>query len=177
MPKKPRSPRKPKPLRIVTTGPSPYDWERIDKHPDPRTIQQETESRCTAACLQMLLWPNGGGLSQQQLAASAYLGNEPAPLARILPTLHALDPTGNWRHRFHQPNDSLVYLHAHSPWLAILLLSRPNIRSEGHAVLVIGPDAKGDLLVKDPFDATAYTMRSAHFNNRWTGLAIFRQGP
>jgi ABC-type bacteriocin/lantibiotic exporter with double-glycine peptidase domain len=158
-------------LRFHFIGPYPYNWPRIDEHPNSRTIRQEREESCTAACIQMLLWPNGGGLTQQELSGSDYLHGEPAPTHHILSTLHRLDPHSQWRRYLADETESFDFLDAYAPWMAFLLLADT---SNWHAVIVDGTEpGSGLMMLRDPHGGTAYKMRRDEFNHRWSGAAVF----
>ncbi len=61
-------------------------------------------------------------------------------------------------------------LNSTGSWAAVL-------RSTGtmsHMVVVDGSDVVGNLMIRDPWEGTSYTMKTDDFINYWTSEAVFR---
>ena len=47
--------------------------------------------------------------------------------------------------------------------------------SYGHWVVVDGVDDAGNVLIRDPWNATQYSMTPSNFNNAWNGFSVFKR--
>jgi hypothetical protein len=143
---------------------------------------QTHPSTCAPAAAVTLLHLQGMASSERQLVKTCLtssLGTEPLGLYRglslaVRPSGHhayvASDDPHQWERNGELPNISLVRLGAYprtgsSRWLL-------GSRSEGHAIVVLGRDSRGNWLIADPaFGKT--TWSDEQFQNRFTGDAVY----
>ena len=110
-----------------------------------------------------------GNVAQSDLRAVIEDTTGTADIRDLVPQLNKVDPAGFWQGA-PVPDTALDALKRRVPWLAELK-EFPNI---GHAVIVDGVDGAGQLLIRDPFDATSSTMSRDDFLGAWTTRAAFR---
>jgi filamentous hemagglutinin len=150
-------------------------WPVIDERPDPSVVRQTSDMSCVSACGEMLLKDRGvNTLSQADLLVHL---DAPAITLRLADVLNRLSPSGRWRGDY-------LDVSAMGEGKAIEILSNSGswvagMREVGakidHAVVVDGVNDGDTVSVRDPFDATSYTMRIEDFLGYWTWAAIWQE--
>ena len=57
------------------------------------------------------------------------------------------------------------------PWVAALWLTGANM---GHRLIVDSLNQAGEMIIRDPWQGTAYRMSRTEFLNYWNGQAVYR---
>jgi hypothetical protein len=156
---------------------------------DPSVVLQLSPNMCGSACGQMLLHDLGIVADQREnilpIARETlpdWIGAreriEPSGLASALNRLD-MSGTGTWR-------GGPIALPEAAEGIMNILNNPDRIANKGswvaelrdadnHLVVVDGLDEFGNIKIRDPWDATRYTMTPEVFRNHWTGRAVFKQ--
>jgi hypothetical protein len=145
------------------------EWAVIDEVSDSSVIKQLTPNACGPAAGQMVLADAGLSVSQGNIAAQ--VGKVRTSPQSLSDALNLLDTSNLSRWRGAGVADSSIpALNTRGPWIAMLR------GSDNHWVVVDGYNSVGNLLIRDPWDATRYSMTTKTFiEEAWTGFAVFRQ--
>jgi ABC-type bacteriocin/lantibiotic exporter with double-glycine peptidase domain len=131
-------------------------WKRTDEKFDAEIVKQLSAASCVSAVGEMLARSFGIEIAQEKIFKKLGNWSNSRELARFL---NSVDETGKWLGG--HPDNVLKYLtfllKKRAPFGAIFREKNPR----GHAVLIEGLDEKGLVIVKDPFDQTAYKMSVA----------------
>ncbi|MFB8796557.1 MAG: RHS repeat-associated core domain-containing protein [Microcoleus sp.] len=143
-------------------------WKGINEIRDPSVIQQLTTNACGPACAQMILRDLGVNVFQSQVAAEmGTVLSHPEILAMALTRLD--NPGSLWR-GVGVTEESINGLNNTGSWIAMMKGSRVN-----HWIIVDGFDgSKKNLLIRDPWEGTKYTISFKNFLKYWTQYAVFK---
>ncbi len=139
------------------------DWPVLNERPSPDVVKQISNESCVAAVGEML---SNGMLKQDVLIDQ--VGTKPEFLAPLLGP--------EWKGGFVRENREKV--------LEVLLASKRSWAAEfrddfyhrvrmGHMVVVDGLDKVGNVMIRDPQDATRYEMTREAFLKYWSDRALF----
>ena len=128
-------------------------WRRFDERFDEKITKQFTAASCVSAVGEMLGKHFGLDVSQEEIFKVLGEWSNSTGLAKFF---NEVDVSKNWLGG--HPNPVLKYteflLKNRAPFGAIFREGNPR----GHAVLIESLDENGSVIVKDPFDQTAYKM-------------------
>jgi filamentous hemagglutinin len=141
-------------------------WDVLNERASPDVVQQVGRMSCVSACGEML---TEGAIKQKDLlnqlgapVATKYLARFPGPMWDGGPVDEA----------------ALEVLLHRGSWVADLR-ERMGLRyarlEPAHAVIVDGVDSSGNIMIRDPAQATRYEMTRYEFMEAWTGVAVFRK--
>lgn len=150
-------------LRITRKAGKGGDWPVLNERPSPDVVQQMTPDGCVAAVGEML---SEGRFGQLELYPE--VNTMPEELAR------KLGP--EWTSKFVNDKESaFTELHRRGkPWGAELHDTFFHRIRMGHMVVVEGIDEVGNVVIRDPQDATRYEMTRHHFMEYWTARGVWR---
>lgn len=153
-------------LRGVAKAGAGGRWDILNERPSLDVVQQTGRMSCVSACGEMLMQ---GAVKQGELLQQ--LGEPVATkyLAR------ALGPKWDGGPVDETALDLLLH---RGSWVADLR-ERMGVRysrlEPAHAVVVDGIDSSGNIMIRDPAQATRYEMTRTEFISTWTGTAVFRK--
>jgi len=148
-------------------------WPTIREAPDVAAVQQDNPLSCVSACGEMLARTRGiAGVSQAGIIAAI---GAPASADDLSAALSIADNGRRWiggslTIQGASESELIDTLNSTGSWAAVL-------RSTGtmsHMVVVDGSDVVGNLMIRDPWEGTSYTMKTDDFINYWTSEAVFR---
>lgn len=141
-----------------------HKYKFFDEVPAPDMVRQFSEDSCVSACGEVL---SGGKLTQRELIELIDAPADPADLGRQLKRVLE----GDWECKYAK-NVFQDLMEKNLPWAAEIYPPHPTDIS--HLVLVDGFDELGNLVIRDPWEATRYKMtREEFFENAWTGRAVY----
>ncbi len=136
------------------------DWEKINEVFDNSIVKQMDET-CVSAVGEMLAKHYKLNVSQSEILENIGILSNSDGLATFLNTKETNNNVkwegGGWD--IETPQDVLKWLLENNKIGAMLR----NKSAKGHAVFIDGLDEDGLVIVKDPFDQTAYKMRIGKF--------------
>jgi hypothetical protein len=150
-------------LRITRKAGKGGDWPVINERPSPDVVRQPTPDGCVAAVGEML---SDGKFKQAEIFPE--VGTIPERLPQILGT--------EWDGRFiRATEEALDELNRRGkPWGAELRSEFSQKVRMGHMVVVDGIDEAGNVMIRDPQDATKYEMTRDAFLKNWSGRTVWR---
>ncbi|HEY9774858.1 MAG TPA: hypothetical protein V6C81_13935 [Planktothrix sp.] len=139
------------------------DWPVLNERQSPDVVQQIELNGCTAAVGEML---SEGRLSQVHLYEKA----------EDIPEWMTPHLGREWKcHSFVKKEPRLnMLLDQGRAWSAELKEPFSREVEPGHMVVVDGLDEAGNLMIRDPKQATRYEMTRADFLEAWTSRSIYR---
>jgi filamentous hemagglutinin len=157
-------------------------WRVIDEIADRNVVQQQDQISCAAACGEMLLRDRQiYDVNQSIIAAEVGVPMSAEDLANVLNQLDynssrvwlggtvSLPETtdADLETTYSEIIDILM---STGSWVAALWESLADL---GHIVVVDGIDRTGNILIRDPWNATSYKMNRKEFINYWNSQAIY----
>lgn len=149
----------------VALGGAGGKWRAVDEVADGSVVQQATPTSCGQACAQMLLTDRGVIVDQLKL------GGEMTSAQGLAAKMNKLD--SGWVGAG-VDSSSFGALNKTGSWSA-MMWERGN--TYGHWVVVDGLNDSGMVLLRDPFNATRYSMTPRDFDNAWNGYSVFKPKP
>lgn len=141
-----------------------HRYKFFDEASAPDMVRQLTPDSCVSACGEVL---SGGRLTQRELIEIIEAPADPAYLGEQLKKVLNRD----WECKYAK-NIFQDLMEKNLPWAAEIYPPHPTDIS--HLVLVDGFDEFGNLIIRDPWEATRYKMtREEFFDNAWTGRAVY----
>lgn len=149
-------------------------WPVFAERPDSDTVLQQDPLGCGPACAQMLLRGRGiTDIDQEQIASMSGIPVDVRQLADALNQL-TQDLKGRW------VGGSFVEELSQMQRVLQSLVKRGSFMAElkqygniAHLVVIDGFDEQGRVRVRDPWEATSYTMEMSDFLDFWTTRALF----
>jgi len=148
----------------VTKAGAGGNWPVIGEVIDSKVIKQIDSLSCGAACGEMVL---------KDLGIDVLLGQLPKGLTDINSLARALNkvsPGIKWLGNFVDPSD-FVALTKRGSWVAMMWNKGNRV---GHWVVVDGVDDLGQVLIRDPWNGTKYSMKFEDFLETWSFGAVYR---
>ncbi|MBN7137863.1 hypothetical protein A7A76_24575 [Lysobacter enzymogenes] len=139
------------------------NWRVIDEVADGSVVQQATPTSCGQACAQMLLADRAVIVDQVQFGGE--LTSAQGLAAKMNKFDHGWVGAG-------VDSSSFGALNETGSWSA-MMWEKGN--GYGHWVVVDGLNDSGMVLLRDPFNATRYSMTPLDFDNSWSGYSVFKQ--
>jgi hypothetical protein len=141
-------------------------WDVLNERASPDVVQQAGRMSCVSACGEML---TEGAIKQRDLLDQLGAPVATKYLARVLGPMWDGGPV----------DEAALDVHLHrGSWVADLR-ERMGMRyarlEPAHAVIVDGVDSSGNIMIRDPAQATRYEMTRYEFIEAWTGVAVFRK--
>lgn len=141
-------------------------WDVLNERASPDVVQQVGRMSCVSACGEML---TEGAIKQKDLLNQLGAPVATKYLARVLGPMWDGGPVDE---------AALEVLLHRGSWVADLR-ERMGLRyarlEPAHAVIVDGVDSSGNIMIRDPAQATRYEMTRYEFMEAWTGVAVFRK--
>lgn len=150
-------------LRITRRAGAGGDWPVLNERFSPDVVHQATREGCVAAVGEML---SEGRFNQSELF----------PEVQTMPHILAERLGSEWRCDFVADKETAFAELARrgKPWSAELKDVFAGRIKMGHMVIVDGMDEAGNVMIRDPQDATRYEMNREDFIEYWTRRAIWR---
>jgi ABC-type bacteriocin/lantibiotic exporter with double-glycine peptidase domain len=150
-------------------------WQIFSEAPTPNTVRQINDSACGAACGQMLLAEHRISVPQQIIAESCGIPTDVVALSAALNQLEGM-ASDYWQGGYIEIPDFtrsqvLDVLTSLGPWIAVLWPAGANI---GHMLIVDSLNQADEIMIRDPWQGTAYRMSRTEFLNYWNGQAVYR---
>lgn len=152
-------------LRRTDLGPPrpPYSWPVIDEKFTDEVVRQSTRETCVSAVGEMLC---RGKLREVDILDK--LGS-PADIEKLS---EVLGPP--WTSQT-KKSTSLAEIGKHGSWAAEMLdNAHTSAEKSLHVVVVDGPGAFGNIIIRDPWEGTTYEMRIKDFLRVWTTRSFYR---
>jgi len=148
-------------LRLTRRAGAGGDWTVINERLSPDVVQQARPEGCVAAVGEML---SGGKLNQAEIFPE--VGTVPERLAAVLGP--------EWEGFTVRNKDTALeqLLGREKSWAAELRDEFAHRAKMGHMVVVDGLDEAGNLMIRDPQEATRYEMTREAFLNHWSGRTV-----
>ncbi len=137
------------------------NWPVNGEVPNPNVVRQANSLACGPACGEMLLKDMGVNATQAQL------GNGLSTIDSLTQSLNSF--SSGWQGEM-VDTSSFGALNQTGSWSAMMWDQGSSI---GHWVVVDGLDDAGNVLIRDPFNGTSYTMTESNFLNSWSGGAVW----
>ncbi len=138
------------------------NWRVANEVSDGTVVQQANPNNCGPACAEMLLSDRGIGVTQGEI------GDGLTSAAGLRDRLNLSDP--GWVGGYADPND-FAALNQTGSWSAMMWDSGNRV---GHWVVVDGINDAGMVVIRDPYNATQYTMIIEDFLNIWNGNCVYK---
>lgn len=157
-------------LRIGAGG----RWPVFDEKPSSEVVKQQSDVSCGPACGEMLFKDRGLHITQDVIEDASHVPIEVPDLAVVL---NQLDPSNSrqWLGGGliipHLSDEKLIEeLNKTGSWAAVMWEQSASI---GHLVMIDGFNNNRQLIVRDPWDGTTYTMQMNDFLRIWSRLGLY----
>ncbi|MEC4896178.1 MAG: papain-like cysteine protease family protein [Oscillatoria sp. PMC 1051.18] len=129
------------------------NWPTINEAFDSSIVRQATSTSCGPACAEIIFREMGIDVSQRQIIS--IMGQELSFDELLAMAMNQAGPPGSSWVGTGVSMESLDVLMNIGPWIA--MINNPG-NSINHWVVVEGWDAAGNILIKDPWDSTIYSV-------------------
>lgn len=139
------------------------DWMVLNERPSPDVVMQLRPDSCVAACGEML---SNGALKQESIIEA--VSTTPEALAPLLGP--------EWKGGFIRGEREKILdllLSGKQSWGAELRDEFYHDVRMGHMVVVDGLNEAGNIMIRDPQDATRYEMTKQAFLHHWSNRMLF----
>ncbi|MBA3991986.1 MAG: hypothetical protein C0469_00570 [Cyanobacteria bacterium DS2.3.42] len=150
-------------LRITRKAGKGGDWPVLNERPSPDVVRQATPEGCVAAVGEML-------------SEGRFVQSELFPEVRTIPEELARKLGPEWISKFVNDKESAFgeLQRRGKAWGAELHDTFFHRIKMGHMVVVDGIDEVGNVVIRDPQDATRYEMTRQDFMEYWTARGVWR---
>jgi filamentous hemagglutinin len=143
-------------------------WPLSDERPNAAVRQVDPVS-CGAAVGEML---SEGRVKQNEIRQNLTMPTSPEFLAAELRRCRQGDWTGAY---VAEPEHALdVLVDRGEPWGAVMFPSEAGGNRLLHMVVVDGRNGSGEIMIRDPWEGSAYRMKSEDFLHFWAGGVVYR---
>ncbi len=140
---------------------------------------QKGDVECGETAASMILNESGVKTSVKELGVLANADPEKGTTAIGLLTacFRLLDKNGGWTGKLVLPGKELEFIATQkNPWLAYGCAATQNCGAAAHWVTVDGFSSEGNIMIRDTWDGTQYTVTSETWLKNFEGRALFRGG-
>lgn len=151
----------------ILAGAPGGSWKARDETPTTNIQKQENNVMCGQACGQAMLKDRGVDVDQLQL------GDNLTSTSSLSRAMNTVDPSGAgaWTGNA-VSHDSFGALNKTGSWSAMMW---DKGSKTGHWVVVDGQNPAGNVVIRDPWNATSYNMTIDEFMDSWNGMAVYKQ--
>lgn len=152
-------------------------WDVLEETESPDVVRQCNDNSCGPACAEMLFKSRGFVSVTQEMIISAQ-GDEwsdDQSLSSAMNSVHqdlGLGSRGQWSAWVNPVNNSQSTFD-HLSGRGSYITSLKSFGSESHMVVIDGVDARGRVIVRDPYEGTKYLMEWDEFVRVWEGMSVW----